>query len=409
MSGSEAMRWRKLTLRPVLHLLAGDAQGLVVFLLVDEAEELSRTRHVAALAHVDKIVLRLHLQHIQPGEAEHLTFLGRHMQFRSLHQAGESRDVLVRGAATSAEDVHQAFIHERLHLGGHLVGRLVVLPQAVGQAGIGIDADVIGRAGGELLQIGLHLTCAERAVQTHGKRSCVLHGGQEGIQRLPGEGASAFGDGDGKHQGDFPPRASHRLAGGMDGGLGIERVEDGLHQQGIHPTLQQGAHLLDVGFGELVEGEGTQGGIVHVGAHREGLVGGAHGACHVAGLLRGAPGIFIGQGACQAGGLKVDVAHMGFRVVIRLADARGVEGVGLDDVRPRLQVAPVDVRHHVGAGEAQEVVVSLQGDGRLGKERAAEVGFREAAALYHGAHGAVQDEEAPADGFGEGLHGVRNK
>ena len=57
----------------------------------------------------------------------------------------------------------------------------------------------------------------------------------------------------------------------------------------------------------------------------------------------------------------------------------------------------MDILHHVRAGEAQEVVIAFQLAGQVGQKRAPEVGFCQAIALYHGAHGSVQDEDAGFD------------
>ena len=186
---------------------------------------------------------------------------------------------------------------------------------------------------------------------------------------------------------------------GIDGGLGVERVEDGFHQQGVHSAFEQGLHLFGVGLGQVVEGEGAEGGVVDVGTEGEGLVGGAHGACHVAGAAGTGGGVFVGHAAGQAGSGEVDVAHGVLGVVVGLADAGGVEGVGLDDVGPGIEVAAVDGFDDVGPGEAQKVVVAEELAGQVGEAVAPEVGFREAVALYHSAHGTVEDEDAGSDGI----------
>ena len=114
----------------------------------------------------------------------------------------------------------------------------------------------------------------------------MLHGGQEGVQRLAGQGTPCnVGNGDGKHQRHTASHFLHRLLRRIEGGLGVEGIEDGFYQQGIDSSLQQGSHLLAVDVGQVVEGQGTVGGIAHVGAHGAGLVRGAHRACYEARLL----------------------------------------------------------------------------------------------------------------------------
>jgi hypothetical protein len=60
-------------------------------------------------------------------------------------QPGDGRaiaDVRGRGAAAAADQVQQAILGEAAQGGGHLFRRLVVLAEGVGQAGVGMRADV---------------------------------------------------------------------------------------------------------------------------------------------------------------------------------------------------------------------------------------------------------------------------
>ena len=52
-------------LRTVFHLLAGNRQSLFIILLLDQAQELTRTGHITAFADIDEIVFRLYLQQFQ--------------------------------------------------------------------------------------------------------------------------------------------------------------------------------------------------------------------------------------------------------------------------------------------------------------------------------------------------------
>src|SRR5690606_40831736 len=64
--------------------------------------------------------------------------------------------------------------------------------------------------------------------------------------------------------------------------------------------------------------------------------------------------------AGDARAFRVEFVDQVLQVVVGLADRGGVEGVGLDHVRAGVQVIGVDLRDHVGAGQRQQVVVSLQ-------------------------------------------------
>src|SRR5262249_12888824 len=75
-------------------------------------------------------------------------------------------------------------------------------------------------------------------------------------------------------------------------------------------------------------------------------------------------------------------------------DAGGREGVGLDDVGPGLEVGVVDLDDDLGLGEDEDVGVSLEIVRVVGEPGAAEVRLGQPVALHHGAHGAVEDEDA---------------
>lgn len=54
----------------------------------------------------------------------------------------------------------------------------------------------------------------------------------------------------------------------------------------------------------------------------------------------------------------------------------------------------MDLFHHIGACQVEEIVISLQVRGVAGKVLSFVIGFGQVIALEHGAHGAVQYEDA---------------
>ena len=52
----------------ILHLLTGNGERFVIFLFVDQSQELARTSHIAAFAHVDEVALGSHLAEFQTRE-----------------------------------------------------------------------------------------------------------------------------------------------------------------------------------------------------------------------------------------------------------------------------------------------------------------------------------------------------
>ena len=168
----------------------------------------------------------------------------------------------------------------------------------------------------------------------------------------------------------------------LGGGLEIQGVLGRLQQQQVDPAGQEPQGLAVEGGHELVEGDAA--------GDRDGPGRRPHGAGHPAGFVRRGDGVAGGAGDLR--GPAVDLEDLVFQAVLGQHDVGGAEGVGLDDVGPRLQVGAVDLRDDIGPGQDQVFVAPLE----LG---AAEIVGGEVALLELGPHGAVDDEDA----FGKGL------
>ena len=97
---------------------------------------------------------------------------------------------------------------------------------------------------------------------------------------------------------------------------------------------------------------------------------------------------------------KIEVGGAALEAVFGHGDDLGVEGVGLDDVGAGIQVEAVNVFDDLRLGEIERVVIAAQVFGMAGELGAAEIGLGEAAGLDHGAHGAVDQEDALAQALG---------
>jgi hypothetical protein len=89
-------------------------------------------------------------------------------------------------------------------------------------------------------------------------------------------------------------------------------------------------------------------------------------------------------------------------VVVGLRDRGRGEGVGRDDIGAGAQIFGVDVLDRLGLREDQQVVVAPNVAMEILEAFAAESGLVELQALDHGAHGAVEHEDAFA---GRGQQG----
>ncbi|MPM08575.1 hypothetical protein SDC9_54888 [bioreactor metagenome] len=320
-----------------------------------------------------------------------------------------------RGAAAAAHDVHQAFGGELVHQSAGDVGRFVKAGVAhrVGQAGIGVATDEgVGRGLVQLLDVGAHQGCAQRAVQADGQRVGVAHAVPEGGDGLAREDAArGVGDGAADHDGQH-------FAGGVEGflhreqgGLGVQGVEDGLDQDDIRAAFDQRHGLLEVCLAQLLEGDVARARVVHVGADAGGLGRGAQGACDEARVVR--RGVFVAGRARQLGRGQVHLARQIGHAVVFLRNGGGAEGVGLDQVGACGQVFFVDVADHVGAGEREQLVVALHVARKVLEPVARTIGpavaltailrLAQLEALNHRAHGTVEDGNALSQDLGQLL------
>ena len=161
-------------------------------------------------------------------------------------------DVVGRGAAAAADEVHQPARGELAEDLGSLLGRLVVLPEGVGQPGVRVAGHEAVGDPGELGEVGPHLRGAQRAVEPDGERPGVPHGVPERLGDLAGQRA-AGGVGDRAGDDDRPAAAAlleERLER-EDRRLRVEGVEDRLDDQQVGAAVDEAAGLLVVGLDEL--------------------------------------------------------------------------------------------------------------------------------------------------------------
>ncbi len=163
----------------------------------------------------------------------------------------------------------------------------------------------------------------------------------EGLRRLPGERPPGqVDDRAGEHHRDARAARLEDLGDGEEGGLRVERVEDGLDEQDVGAAVEQALDLRPVGAGGLGEGEGAVAGVVDVGRERERLVERPDGTADPARALGRSR--TVGSLAGDAGGRGVELVHERVvgEAVVRLRDGRAVERVRLDQVGPGGEVLP---------------------------------------------------------------------
>ena len=346
-------------LSTVLNLLAGDIQSLGILLLVYQAQELARTCHIAALAHINKIHAAVHYQCLEPREPQFGRPCHRAARQHSVGHRREEGNVLIGSSTTTAHNVHKPLVNVLAHNGSHLLGCLVIAAKLVWQAGIGVDTHIAGGNLAQAFEERFHLPCAEGAVQTHRQDVAVGHRCHEGLYCLPREYTSLLvGNGKGEHHRHLAPCCCASLIGSIERRLGIERVEDCLAQQGIHPTLYERNHLLAIGFGKHIKGYIPLSRVLNIGAYGASAACGTHRTHHET-WFRGRR-VGIGQSARHRGRLAVYLDTQVPATILGLRNAVGVECGGLDDVGTGSQVAAVNLAYHVGACEHQYIIVAFQ-------------------------------------------------
>ena len=234
------------------------------------------------------------LEKLQAGEPHRLRLCSRHMRLFSYNKRSIELDERICSATTATDDVHQSLVDELSHLRRHRLGCLVIESEGVGESGIGVATDIVWCLSRQFPQIRLHLCGTKRAVEPNRENGIATDTGQKGIERLSAECTPGqVADGDREHERQFYAFLLHRTHRSIDGTLGIERIEDRLYQQGIHPTLDQTVHLFLVSLEQLIVGQFPGSRVTHVGRHRQRLVRRSDAACHKPRFLR--RGVFIGQ------------------------------------------------------------------------------------------------------------------
>ena len=297
----------------------------------------------------------------------------------------------VRSAA-AADDIHEAFFQEWLHLCRHLFGRLTVLPQTIGQSGVGVSNNAERALGRQFFEKGQHVGSPEGTVQANGKKREMRHGRKKRSQRLPRERAPGLVcHRGGEDYGQLFSLFFHHVGRRTESSLGVERIEGRFNDETVHAAVHQRGHLLAVGSGKRVEVECAQRGVAHVGAKGTGAVGRAHGTEHIARLVGRLFCKKVGFGSRQSCSFDIQLCAKMLATVIGHGDALRTERICFNEVRPRFKVSAMYFAHHVRPRQVEQVVVAFLQRRAFCHHAAAKVGIREAETLDHRANSAVEE------------------
>jgi hypothetical protein len=188
------------------------------------------------------------------------------------------------------------------------------------------------------------------------------------------------------------PASSKNFSMANSAALALSVSNTVFHQQDVGAAGGQAARGFDVIGHQRVEGDVARAGVIDVGRER----GGARGRPQHA----GDEARFVGCGKAVSGfarqprGGHVQLVGKFLQPVLGLRHPCRVEAVGLDDVGAGREVLGVDAADHVRSRDAQQVVVALEVLAVRRKALSAIIRLDQAVALHHGAHGAVENEDA---------------
>ena len=303
--------------------------------------------------------------------------------------------MLRRSAAAAADNIQEPGLGPFADLRRHGRGVEIVFTEGVRQAGVRVSGHVAFGDARQLLYVLAQFVRPQRTVQAKAQGIGVAQGVIKGFGGLPGQGsARGIGDGAGDHDRQIHAEGLELLFHRIDSGFGVEGIEDRFNHDQIGTAFHQRTGRLAVRGHQLVKGDITKCRIVHVRRDRGGAVGRAKHACDVARFLWRAGRPFVGTGTRQFRRLIVDLRRQGFHLVIRHGDSCRVEGVGLNDIRARLEIGVMNGGDNLWLAEHQQVVVTFQIAGPVGEAVAAKVVFTQTIALDHGAHTAIQHQNA---------------
>ncbi|CAJ1779925.1 hypothetical protein LMCDFJHI_02900 [Aeromonas salmonicida] len=377
-----------------LHLLLGHIEGFVVEPLLDETLEFGGTGDVGTLTHVHKHGVRRDDEGLETRQAAGDRQRGQGARLDAGDSVTHGANMGRGGAAAAPHHVEKTALGPLADMVSHLTRIEIVLAERIGQTGVGVGAHKGLADARQLLHILAQLVGPQRTVQTERDGFDMAQGVIEGFGGLTGEStARGIRDGAGDHHRQAVTQRLKHPFHREGSRLGVEGIEDGLDQNEVGATLDQGMGRLRIRSHQLVIGDVALAGIVHVRRDGAGAVGGTQ---HTGDKARsgGVPSRpFVCHGTGQPGRLAVDLGRKIFHLVIGHGDASGVEGVGFEDVGPGGTILIVDLANDPGPGQHQQVVVALDVGMPVGKPLTAIIRLAQLVALDHGAHGPVDDQD----------------
>ncbi len=228
----------------------------------------------------------------------------------------------------------------------------------------------------------------------------MVDGSPERFARLSGQGPPAgVRDRSGDDERHLRAAFLAELSDRENRRFGIQGVEYGFEQQQVRAVIKERFGRLVIVLLELLERHVAETGIVHVGREARRAVGGPQHTRHEARpvgrceLVRALPR--------DPGGGRIQLRCAVDELVVALGDSGGVEAVGLDDVRARVQIGAMDVGDQFGTGQIEGVVVAFQRSRMVLEDRASIVWLVETQCLKHGSVGTIEEQDVLLESLGQ--------
>ena len=244
------------------------------------------------------------------------------------------------GAAAAANKLHSS-LDQLAGEAGHVLRRAEIdVPPIHGARHTGIGHGDQGQVGGphHALNSGEYGRRSYAAVATDGIRAPL---GQSRGCRLRGRAVQAVGILIDRHHHQYRQRRGHG-PGRKNRLFRLVQRRNGFDQQHIDPAFGEAANLLGKGFARLIQADLSQ--------RLQTRAQGPDGARNpdLSALLVGP---LVHRLARHLGSGTVDLDHPVGEAIALQTQGIGAKGIGLDDLRARLQVLLVDVSHQFRLGE----------------------------------------------------------
>jgi hypothetical protein len=119
----------------------------------------------------------------------------------------------------------------------------------------------------------------------------------------------------------------------ISSGFSVERIENSFDQNNIGAAVNQTIQRFQIVFNQQIKGHVARAGVVYIGRDRAGATGRPKHPGNKTWFSRILCGEFITQIARKFGGGEVQLVHQLFHVVIGHGNARGVKGIGFQNIR----------------------------------------------------------------------------